>query len=380
MVTEFWSGWFDHWAEKHHTLDAQTFEERLSTIFKYNASVNFYMFVGGTNFGFWNGANMISKDKYAPTVTSYDYDAAIAENGDVTPKFAVVRKLIMKNNLGPVDWIDIPPNIERASYGSVEMIKSLSYTDMIDMLAESTETLEKPVTMENLNINNLGGQGYGWLLYRATFSQGSKLSFKGDIRDFAQIILNGKELERITWKTGLREIQLPVSNELENTLDIFVENCGRVNFKAKENEVNILNHQLKGIRGQVLIDGQPLTKWTHVPFEFNHQMRESLKSQYLWKPFQLQETPTAYYGKLIIENQPMDSYIDLAQWGKGIVLVNGYHVGRYWPKEGPQKRLYIPGPLLVKGENDIIVFELYQPYDKVKFVDTPSLGVGSSLG
>jgi beta-galactosidase len=43
-------------------------------------------------------------------------------------------------------------------------------------------------------------------------------------------------------------------------------------------------------------------------------------------------------------------------WGKGIVFVNGIHIGRYW-KVGPQQTLYVPGCWLKKGQNEIIVFE-----------------------
>lgn len=47
-------------------------------------SLNMYMFIGGTNFGFMNGANHY--ETYAPDVTSYDYDALLTECGDVRPR------------------------------------------------------------------------------------------------------------------------------------------------------------------------------------------------------------------------------------------------------------------------------------------------------
>lgn len=63
MVTEFWSGWFDHWGEEDHlaadggdTIDRSV--QTLDDILAAGASVNFYMFHGGTNFGFMNGANL----------------------------------------------------------------------------------------------------------------------------------------------------------------------------------------------------------------------------------------------------------------------------------------------------------------------------------
>ncbi|CAE1302985.1 Beta-galactosidase-1-like protein 3,Beta-galactosidase-1-like protein 2,Beta-galactosidase [Acanthosepion pharaonis] len=71
MVMEFWSGWFDHWGNKHHSVRSLSwFQKNFQQIINYNASFNFYMFMGGTNFGFMAGANA-DKDKYEPDVTSY---------------------------------------------------------------------------------------------------------------------------------------------------------------------------------------------------------------------------------------------------------------------------------------------------------------------
>ncbi|KAJ9575407.1 hypothetical protein L9F63_025639, partial [Diploptera punctata] len=58
MVMEFWAGWFDHWFEKHHTTTVEIFSDILERILKFPSSVNLYMFHGGTNFGFMNGANV----------------------------------------------------------------------------------------------------------------------------------------------------------------------------------------------------------------------------------------------------------------------------------------------------------------------------------
>ena len=74
---EFWTGWFDHWGEKHlgRNISPQDFNKELRSILEEGASVNFYMFHGGTNFGFMNGANWgDEKDigqTYRPTVSSY---------------------------------------------------------------------------------------------------------------------------------------------------------------------------------------------------------------------------------------------------------------------------------------------------------------------
>lgn len=52
------------------------------------------MYTGGTNFNFWNGAN--HDEYYRATITSYDYDAPISEDGDVTDKWTAIRDIIGK--------------------------------------------------------------------------------------------------------------------------------------------------------------------------------------------------------------------------------------------------------------------------------------------
>ncbi|MFJ9080767.1 beta-galactosidase family protein, partial [Streptomyces sp. NPDC102278] len=94
LCTEFWIGWFDRWGGNHIVRDAEDAAQELDELLATGASVNFYMFHGGTNFGFMNGAN--DKHTYRPTVTSYDYDAPLDEAGDPTEKFNAFREVIAK--------------------------------------------------------------------------------------------------------------------------------------------------------------------------------------------------------------------------------------------------------------------------------------------
>lgn len=55
---EFWVGWFDFWADVHHTTDPAVVGDVLERILKFPASFNIYMFIGGTNWGFTNGASL----------------------------------------------------------------------------------------------------------------------------------------------------------------------------------------------------------------------------------------------------------------------------------------------------------------------------------
>ena len=59
----------------------------------------------------------------------------------------------------------------------------------------------------------------------------------------------------------------------------------------------------------------------------------------------------------------------------GFVVVNGFNLGRYYNDAGPQKTLYCPAPMLKKGKNEIIVFEMdSSDRNEIEFTDTPDLG------
>ena len=58
MCTEFWCGWFDHFGEKHHTRGYKSVLKEVEAFLDRGASFNFYMFHGGTNFGFTAGGEL----------------------------------------------------------------------------------------------------------------------------------------------------------------------------------------------------------------------------------------------------------------------------------------------------------------------------------
>ena len=94
MSMEFWDGWFDWWGGHHHTTEPSAAAAELEALLAAGASVNFYMFHGGTNFGLTAGAN--DKGRYRPITTSYDYHAPLDEAGDPTEKYFAFRDVIAR--------------------------------------------------------------------------------------------------------------------------------------------------------------------------------------------------------------------------------------------------------------------------------------------
>ena len=383
-------GWFDHWYEDHHAYSAKETADRVKTILgpEFNASINFYMFTGGTNFAFYNGAN--NGSKYAPTVTSYDYDAPISESGDVTMKYRAIRDVIMKLGLGPEEWPSIPANSPKTSYGEIQLTHVLDFEELVKISNRlyGSISYEYPRCMESLEYNDGFGQPYGWLLYRATFRTGKSIKIEGAIMDRANIYVNKKQIGVYAWNKPVYSFTIDaahLNSDGNNELEILVENLGRVNFRRAEDDPRLLENQIKGIHGQIYVDGNLVTNWLHVPLDFEYDFREALTGSTSWITYHgaaKNTYPTvlkAYFS--IVDSDPMDTFIDMgssssgssSQWQKGIVLVNGFNIGRYW-SVGPQLSLYVPAPLLRRGRNEVIVFELEQAAASVTFSAEPRLG------
>ena len=84
------------------------------------------------------------------------------------------------------------------------------------------------------------------------------------------------------------------------------------------------------------------------------------------------EGPAFYHFELTVD-EPADTFLELPGFGHGCVFINGKNLGRFW-EIGPQKRLYIPAPLLREGKNEIIVFETDgKAGDGIRFEEEPLL-------
>jgi len=71
------------------------------------------------------------------------------------------------------------------------------------------------------------------------------------------------------------------------------------------------------------------------------------------------ERPGIFFRGTFDLSELADTFLDLSEYQKGLVWVNGHNLGRYW-NLGPQKRLYCPAGWLRRGQNQITVLELQQ--------------------
>ena len=334
MVAEFYPGWLDHWNEPFQRISADGIVSQTRKYLENDISFNYYMAHGGTNFAFWAGANYNTDTNIQPDITSYDYDAPVSEAGWATDKYMALRDLLRQH----VDY-DVPAVPEPIPVIAVSDILLGKTVDVISMLDE-TEAVEndEPMTFEDL------GQGFGYVLYRRHFNQPIKGMMRvPGLADFATVYVDGKRvglLNRLSDLDSL-EVDLPFNS----TLDILVENCGRINYGARITE----NH--KGITQLITIDGKRVSgqwKMYRLPLTTQPALAD-LPSDY-------QTGRPVFYGGTFQLDKAGDTFLDMHEWGKGIVYVNGHHLGRYW-NVGPQQTLYVPGCWLKEGNNDIVVFE-----------------------
>ncbi len=344
---EFWDGWFDHWGEKHHTRPAAEVAAEVETMLKSGASLNFYMFHGGTNFGFTNGANG-NYGSFEPTTTSYDYAAPLSECGDITPTYLACREVIAKYR--GVELPPVPANPEKLAYGRVRLTASAPLYRVMDKIG----TTHKSVLPESMEYY---GQQFGFLNYRCHLTgpyNGVLKLLK--LRDRAQLFLDGKPLGSFYRCDGEASLEISVPPQ-GATLDVLVENLGRVNYGPK------VAREPKGVIGGIAING-----W---------QQRMGIEATTLeldnidlieYGDFAETENIPAFHRGFFDVDKVADTFLEFPGV-KGMAYINGFNLGRYW-NIGPGRTLYVPAPVLRKGRNEVVIFELHKlNAPEVNFLD-----------
>ncbi|XP_069904519.1 beta-galactosidase-1-like protein 2 isoform X2 [Oryctolagus cuniculus] len=356
MVMEYWTGWFDSWGGPHNILDSSEVLQTVSAIVDAGASINLYMFHGGTNFGFINGA--MHFQEYKSDVTSYDYDAVLTEAGDYTAKYSKLRDFF-----GSVSGAPLPPPPDLLPKMSYEPMTPAFYLSLWDAL-QYLEPIrsEKPINMENLPVNNGNGQSFGYILYETAIASSGVL--RGLVRDRGQVFLNTVSIGFMDYKTT--KIVIPLTQGYA-MLRILVENRGRVNYGDN------IDDQRKGLIGNLYLDDSPLKKFKI----YSLDLKKSFFNRFgvdKWTPVpEVPVFPAFFLGGLSVSPTPLDTFLKLEGWEKGVVFINGRNLGRYW-NIGPQKTLYLPGVWLDKGMNQVIIFEEVVSGPMIQSTDIPHLG------
>jgi beta-galactosidase len=343
MCGEFYPGWFDTWGAPHHTGNTERYLEDLGYMLRAGASFSIYMAHGGTTFGFWTGADR----PFKPDTSSYDYDAPISEAGWPTPRFEQSRALFAQHLL-PGETIPEPP-----ARNPVIRIPAVTATQVAPVFANLPSSVadEQPRTME------LYDQDFGCILYRTQLPAGPAAVLEAAaIHDVGQVFLDGRRIGFTDRRSRNYRVQLP-ERSAPATLDILVEAMGRVNFGVEV-------HDRKGIHQPVTLsvpgrEPATLRGWQVFNLPLDQKMLASLAYDNAGSQSPATPAPAFWRASVKIE-QPGDCFLDMRPWGKGFVWVNGHNLGRYW-NIGPQQTLYVPGPWLKEGENEIVILDLLGP-------------------
>ncbi len=346
MVTEFWIAWFDAWGGHHHVTSPEQAAADLDTMLAMGASVNLFPFSGGTNFGLWNGANDLGR--YAPVVTSYDYDAPLDELGEPTAKYFAFRDVIAKH-------LPVSGRAPRRTAPPPVLTVPLESSGDWLLRHPRDETVHpEPPTFEQL------GTDAALVLYATTVGAPGRFEAH-EIRDAVWFSLNDEPIGRALRALGEHGITVPGTGRLE----VLVEDQGRIHYGPRIGEP-------KGLIGPVSVVGAATSGWTATVIDVEAIAADMATAPA--DPWDVVHTGTIGMRADVELAEPAALLIDTAGWGKGYAFVNGFFLGRYW-QAGPQRTLVVPRGATRSGRNRIVIVELEGVRDPtLRLVDRLQLG------
>ena len=351
MCSEFWSGWFDKWGANHETRPAKDMVDGMDEMLSKNISFSLYMTHGGTSFGHWAGAN---SPGFAPDVTSYDYDAPINEYGGTTDKYFKLREMMQKYSKTKLPAIPKMP----APFIAIPAFELTEHADLL--MGVDSVVMDSPLrTMEELD------QGWGSMVYVTTLPEVSTPSVLtlDEGHDFAQVFIDNQYIGKIDRVRNENSLQLPAVKQGQE-LKIVIEAMGRINFgRAIKDYKGITNSVTLStdVNGHELIWN--LKRWTilTIPDDYaTAQKALTLIPEQSSPTRSLSHLSSGYYRGYFNLKRTGDTFLNMEQFGKGQVYVNGHAIGRFW-SIGPQQTLYVPGCWLKKGKNEVIVLDVVGP-------------------
>lgn len=363
MCSEFWDGWFDHWGAHHHTTSVGQSAAELDTLLATGASVNLYMFHGGTNFGLTSGAN--DKGVYQPLVTSYDYDAPLDEAGNPTAKYWAFRDVLGRYTHVPAEAPAVSP---AAPAFTVELSQAVPLLEAAERLGEQHEAHRAPT------IDAVDHTARLAVYTCAIATTGDGVLSVGEVRDSASVFVDGMPVGTLARERHDRAITLPAGHELT----LLVEDRGRVNYGERIGEP-------KGLIGPVRLGGAELAGWRVRPLDLGRigSVLEGAAFEGDGSGVACLQRPTELAAPCVARgffdapeaaaSQP-DLFLDTTRLGDGIAWLNGFCLGRY-RSAGPQRTLFVPGPLVARHGNELVILELKAAATATaRFVPGPDLG------
>lgn len=359
---EFWVSGPLHWGEPFRRRDPVAVAAGYEEALRLGGNINMYMFSGGTNFGFYNGANFGrsaltpagTPARYIPRMTSYDEDSPVYEDGTVGEKYYLLRDELDKA-LGKPARPHVPPMEHKTQVPAVTLDRQALLFDNLDALTERKTDAVTPLPMEEYD------RDYGLILYTQTAdgydTACSEWLWLDRMKDRATVFADGNYFATFMRDRGVKTAGAAVKDEGGRPsvafrpegkpvrLDVLVENLGRICYGPE------MQTERKGMYGMHVGLARligcttrtiPLSDLSGLAFT----ERRPLDTH---QPVFLSGRFDAVPG--------VDTYVDTHGFGHGNVWINGFNLGRY-DEAGPQYTLYVPGSLLKEKDNEVILLDL----------------------
>ncbi|MBE6929574.1 MAG: beta-galactosidase [Ruminococcaceae bacterium] len=364
IVGEFWSGRSIHWGEPFSYRKPQDTVDSFRESLELGAGVSFYIFSGGTNFGFMNGG-VISRShtprpdtpiRYIPHCTSYEEDALIGEDGTPTEKYYGCREVLDRFLGKPVRPRETPARRTQI-IPDVELTESARLLDNLDVLTTIEVDHASPLSMEDI------GQDYGFLLYsKSVPSFGRELDEElklEDVRDRATVYADGKYVGCVLRDRATDPLPMHMPPEGIENLQILVENMGRINGGN-------IHLERKGILGSVRYEYAQLHDWKMRALTLDNL------SGLRYAPItgEIEDNIPVFLRGTFDAKPGLGTFVSTRGFGKGNIWINGFNLGRYW-SIGPQMTLYVPAAILREQGNVIEILDVSPESEKrtVSFLD-----------
>ncbi|QJE01895.1 beta-galactosidase [Massilia forsythiae] len=342
MCGEYYSGWFDTWGAPHRRGSADGAVRDIQAMLGANGSFSLYMAHGGTTFGLWGGCDR----PFRPDTTSYDYDAPIGEAGWTGAKFDAYRAGI-RPFLAPGEVLPAAP-----ARNPVMTIAPFALTESAAVLANLPARTIRDASPRPLEAYDISR---GLVSYRTTLPAGPAGTLEAArVRDLAWVFVDGRPVGTMDTRQRRYKVEL-AARAAPVTLEILLYTIARVNFGREV-------HDRKGLHGPVTFTpkaaqpvAQAVEQWEIRAIDFD---ADGVLPPLAFK--RGRAAGPAFWRGGFEAGRGLDTFLDMSGWGQGIVWINGRCLGRYW-SIGPTQTMYLPGPWIRRGRNEVVVLDLTGP-------------------
>ena len=275
-----------------------------------------------------------------PDITSYDYDCPVTEQGRPASKYTALRELIARK---------VPQAVALPAVPALIPVRAIPEIKLTRWRRTLGENLQKPVTLAQPKPFEMLGQTTSLMLYQQQLAETTRCNAghaPEELNDYGLVFLR---MENSLRHRRRHRLQQTPSNCREPTPSACTRNPGR---SDEDIEIRKTMIDRKGITDRATLNGMTLMNWEVFGFPLDERWVTSLHSSPA-----AADRPGGFFKGNFELDEVADTFLDLSNYQKGYVWLNGHNLGRYYWNIGPQQRLSCPASWLKRGTNEIIVLD-----------------------